>query len=187
MNTNRAAIATGTRLGAHLDQLLTSRFLPARRASRVWIPSELPASLEQCVHKLAPDTEWRAYSDDVRVFFAIAQRSIDHGFDAVSAAMDVYLLDSEAAVYSAGKWAYTREHGWWLDAVLPPSYDPQNGWWLNVVMVQAQDPLPRCAERSHRPLAIESGRRASAIRMPRTQVRPVTGPAGTSKRATAAL
>jgi len=187
VNTNRAAIARGISLGAQLEQLLTSRFLPARRTSRVWLPSELPPRLERCVRRLAPDTEWRAYTDDVRMFFAIAHPAPDQEYDAASASMDVYFLDNDAAVYSAGKWAYTREQGWWLDAVLPPSYDPQNGWWLNAVMVQAEDPLPRCAERSQRPLAIEDGRRASAIRMPHTQVRRVMGAAGRSKRTTAAF
>jgi hypothetical protein len=133
----RAPIASRTSLGAQLDQLLTSRFFPARWASRVWMPRDLPPSLERCIRQLAPDTEWRAYSDDVRTFFAIARRSAEHEYGASSATMDVYLLDRDAAVYSAGKWAYAREQGWWLDAVLPASYDPQNGWWLNAVMVSA--------------------------------------------------
>lgn len=135
---HRVTVARRTSLGAHLDQLLTSRFLPARLSHRVRVAGELPLCLARCVRNLASDTEWRAYTDDVRMFFAIARRPNDHRQGDAVATMDVYFLDAHAAVYSAGKWANGDGHGWWLDAVLPPSYDSLNGWWLDAVMAKAE-------------------------------------------------
>jgi len=121
-------------LGARLDHLLSSRFLPAHWAKRIWVAAQLPLPLARCVRNLAPDTEWRAYTDDIRVFFAIGRWHSDGSQDDSCTAIDAYFLDASAAVYSAGTWAYTREQGWWLDAVLPASYDAQHGWWLEAVM-----------------------------------------------------
>ena len=135
--TNQVTLARQKSLGAHLDQLLTSRFLPARLARRVRIASKLPICLARCVRNLASHTEWRAYSDDVRIFFAIARRPDGDEQDAAVASMDVYFLDTHAAVYSAGNWAYGYGQGWWLDTVLPASFDSINGWWLDAVMFRA--------------------------------------------------
>jgi hypothetical protein len=142
MSTNLAAVARPSSLGVDLDHMLHSRFLPARPASRTWLAAELPVRLENCVSKLSLDAEWRAYTDGSRIFFAVAQRPARraarmadrHGLDDTGASMDVYFLDSNAAVYSAGKWCYGPEQGWWLDAVLPLSYDAEHGWWLEAVM-----------------------------------------------------
>jgi hypothetical protein len=81
-----------------------------------------------------PDAEWRAYGDADQVFFAIA-RSHSHGPQPQGAlSIDVYFLDENAAVYSAGVWEHDRKHGWWLDSVLDLSYDCEHGWWLDVLM-----------------------------------------------------
>jgi hypothetical protein len=178
---NLAAVARPSSLGVDLDQMLNSRFLPARSTSRVWLAGELPVRLERCVSRLCPDAEWRAYTDGSRIFFAIARRpardSVTEGCDGPTASglgvsgvgvsgvgvsgrgasMDVYLLDGNAAVYSAGSWSYSSEQGWWLDAVLPPSYDPQHGWWLEAVMASAAAPT-----------------------VPKSRTRPTRAPAGPS-------
>jgi hypothetical protein len=116
--------------GACLEDLLASRFLPRRWTTRIWSASELPSRLEQCARHLAPDTEWRAYGDDERVFFAIARVHTAKPAAQASVAIDVYFLDDNAAVYCAGVWEYDRAHGWWLDDVLDLSYDCEHGWWF---------------------------------------------------------
>jgi hypothetical protein len=133
------AIEDSTNLGAKLEYLVTSRFLSARWASRVWMVRDLPKALQRCVQRLAPDTAWRAYADDTQVLFAIAH-SRDDGAQADScSSMDVYFLDGDAAVFSAGTWVFDHAQGWWLDAVLPASYDSEHGWWLESVMASRAD------------------------------------------------
>jgi hypothetical protein len=117
--------------GACLDDLLASRFLPRRSAARIWSASELPSRLEQCARNLAADTEWRAYGDEERIFFAIARPHAAAAAAQARMAIDVYFLDDNAAVYCAGLWEYDDSHGWWLDAVLDLSYDCDNGWWFD--------------------------------------------------------
>jgi hypothetical protein len=122
--------------GACLDDLLATRFLPRRWASRIWSARELPVPLENCVMHLAKDSEWRAYGEGGHIFFAVARaHSAAHGSSAYGAAaqsgdvaIDVYFLDDHAAVYSAGVWQYDPHQGWWLDAVIDASYDCESGW-----------------------------------------------------------
>jgi hypothetical protein len=117
--------------GTCLDHLLASRFLPSRWSSPIESSSELPAPLERCARNLRADAEWRAYSDEDRILFAIARtHSLDTPADSMPA-IDVYFLDDGAAVYSAGVWEYDSKHGWWLDAVLDLSYDYQEGGCLD--------------------------------------------------------
>jgi hypothetical protein len=121
-------------VGASLDDLLASRFLPSRSATRIRCAGDLPTRLERCAKNLMSNSEWRAYGDEDRIFFAIARAHLtDERSDAV-AAIDVFFLDDNAAVYSAGVWEYDRKHGWWLDSVLDLSYDCEHGWWLDVLM-----------------------------------------------------
>jgi hypothetical protein len=117
--------------GTCLDDLLASRFLPRRWATRIWSASELPSRLEQCARNLSDGTEWRAYGDDERVFFAIARVHTAKPAAQATVAIDVYFLDDNAAVYCAGVWEYDSAHGWWLDDVLDLSYDCEHGWWFD--------------------------------------------------------
>jgi hypothetical protein len=118
--------------GNCLDDLLASRFLPKRWAGRIWSAEELTPRLAQCTKRLAPNSEWRAYGDQDEILFAIARTHAGPN-SITDAAIDVYFLDSSASVYSAGVWAYDRQHGWWLDALLDLSYDSEHGWWLDVL------------------------------------------------------
>jgi hypothetical protein len=100
---------------------------------RIWSAPELPSRLESCALALKPGSEWRAYGDEDQIFFAIARM---HAVDAGEAAtaIDAYFLDEEGIVYAAGVWNHDRRTGWWLDAVMEPSYDCEHGWWLGAVL-----------------------------------------------------
>jgi hypothetical protein len=143
--------------GACLDDLLASRFLPRRWASRIWTANELPVRLARCARSLAPGSEWRAYGDDGHVLFAIARtHKADPPRDS-EAAIDVFFLDDHAAVYSAGVWQYDHRHGWCLDALLDLSYDCEHGWWLDALMSPPPTPVAPsgAAKRDTMPLQLK--------------------------------
>jgi hypothetical protein len=125
--------------GACLDELLTSRFLPKGWIERIWSARELPPRLERCTRNLLPGTEWRAYGEDSRIFFAIARMHAAGANEASSTAIDACFLDESAAVYAAGVWVYDRKAGWYLDAVMETSYDSERGWWLAGLMLPPGD------------------------------------------------
>jgi hypothetical protein len=145
-------------LGACLDDLLASRFLPQCWAGRILEPSQLPDRLQQCTQNLAPDSEWRAYGDADRIFFAIARVHRAKLKSPSGTALDVYFLDENAAVYCAGVWEHDRNHGWWLDAVLDLSYDCDRGWWFD----ELTDPDASIDRRSGGDRRIEPDRRGSS-------------------------
>jgi hypothetical protein len=116
--------------GACLDDLLASRFLPKRWIERIWSARELPPRLRRCTRDLKPGTEWRAYGEEGRIFFAIARMHAAGPDAGSSTAIDAYFLDENAAVYAAGVWDHDEKTGWCLDAVIEPSYDSDRGWWL---------------------------------------------------------
>jgi hypothetical protein len=127
--------------GALLDDLLASRFLSRQWPYRVRTAGELPARLQHCAINLAPSAEWRAYADEDRVLFAVARaHSGESPSPSSETAVDVYFLDGNAAVYSAGVWAHDGKHGWWLDSVLDLCYDCDRGWWLDALF---KDCAPR--------------------------------------------
>jgi hypothetical protein len=142
--------------GACLDDLLASRFLPARRAVRI-LRAQLPTRLQDCVRNLASDSEWRAYGDADRIFFAIAHVHVGKSKPQSATALDVYFLDENAAVYCAGVWEHDRNHGWWLDAVLDLSYDCDRGWWFD----KLTDPGASIDRRNSGNRRIEADRRGS--------------------------
>lgn len=118
-------------LGSKLDELLASRFLPRRWADRIWSAGSLPESLQHVVRNLAPRAEWRAYQYEDRIFFAVGREHRDASDPAGMASLDLFLMDSNAAIYSAGVWAHDRESGWWLDSVLDATFDSERGWWFD--------------------------------------------------------
>jgi hypothetical protein len=59
--------------GTCLDDLLVSRFVPKRWMRRIWSARELPPRLKRCTLALKPGSEWCAYGDEDRIFFAIAR------------------------------------------------------------------------------------------------------------------
>jgi hypothetical protein len=100
---------------------------------RIWSAPELPPRLAICVLALLPGSEWRAYGDKDQIFFAIARMHEAEAGEAATA-IDAYFLDEKAMVYAAGVWNHDRQTGWWLDAVMKPSYDCQHGWWLGALL-----------------------------------------------------
>jgi hypothetical protein len=63
-------------LHAQLDALLYARWLPGRWVQRVWMLSDLPPCLEQRARSISSDAIWRAYTDGVRLWFAVAAAAV---------------------------------------------------------------------------------------------------------------
>ncbi len=120
--------------GACLDDLLVSRFLPKRWMGRIGSACDLPRPLQRCARKLRLGSEWRAYGDEDQIFFAIARMHEHDTSELPAMAIDAYFLDKSAAVYAAGVWNFDPRTGWWLEAVMQPSYDCDHGWWLGAVL-----------------------------------------------------
>jgi hypothetical protein len=101
---------------------------------------------------LRPECEWRAYGTGDDIVFAVARERRsgrqsratypDRLSSPPNASLEVYFLDGQAAVYSAGVWEYDGAHGWWLDAIVERSYDEEHGWWLGAVMGAEAFPKP---------------------------------------------
>jgi hypothetical protein len=159
-------------LGACLDDLLASRFLPQCWAGRIIAASQLPDRLQACTQNLAPGSEWRAHGDADQIFFAIARVHAAKPKAQPATALDVYFLDENAAVYCAGVWEHDRRHGWWLDAVLDLSYDCDRGWWFD----NLTDPGASIDRRTSGDRRIEPDRRGrrerKALAAPSRSVRP---------------
>jgi hypothetical protein len=136
------------RLLSRLDDLLSSRFASQVHFDPIVRHEELPPRLHHCITNLRSTCVWRAHRTTEGVFCAIARAPIgparSAGYD-----MEVYLIDDVGRAYCAAVWAHDREHGWWLDSVLSPSFDGQYGWWLGPLMVASDsalsdaDPVPQ--------------------------------------------
>jgi hypothetical protein len=144
--------------GEHLDDLLASRFLSMHPFACISSAAELPIRLQRCAKNLQEGSEWRAYGEKQAIFFAIARMHLARPPEDFGTAIDVYFLDANALVYAAGVWEYTPKNGWWLDAVMKPSYDSEHGWWFEAAMGWQEDVfsdaeaspsrlLPRAAKR----------------------------------------
>jgi hypothetical protein len=90
-------------LHAQLDALLYARWLPGRWVQRVWMLSDLPPCLEQRARSISSDAIWRAYTDGVRLWFAVAAAAVSsYGRSAV--AMEVLFFENDGALCSGGLW-----------------------------------------------------------------------------------
>jgi len=127
-------IARHPSLGACFEDLLSTRFLTRRWTGRIWSVDDLPTRLQRCVRNLKPDCEWRAYGDVGQIFFSIARLRDPESATASAPSLEVFFLDSNAAVYCAGVWERDPAHGWWLDSLVDLSYDCEHGWWLDTVI-----------------------------------------------------
>ncbi|MDB6106417.1 MAG: hypothetical protein JWO52_6416 [Gammaproteobacteria bacterium] len=109
----------GSSLGAQLEHLLASRWPSATRAVPITSPGELPVRVERCVRGLAGGTAWRAYANSAQLFFAIARFGcLPARIRAVG--LEVYFLDRDARIQSAGLWEYDRNEGWRLHSMPEP-------------------------------------------------------------------
>jgi hypothetical protein len=120
-------------LGACFQDLLSARFLPKRWLGRIWSADALPVRLQRCVRYLKPGYEWRAYGEADEIFFAIARLRDTETRATASPSLEVFFLDTNAAVYCAGVWERDPVHGWWLDSLVNLSYDTDHGWWLDAI------------------------------------------------------
>jgi hypothetical protein len=141
--------------GACLDDLRTSRFLPKRWVGRISAARDSPSRLGEYVRNLVPDAEWRAYSDEEQIIFAVARRHT--GEPESATAIDVYFLDGNAVVYSAGAWEFDSKHGWWLGALLDVSYDCERGWWHDGLNRQKTTRPRASSKRVLRPIDSRAG------------------------------
>jgi len=105
-------------IAPYFDLLLNERWLPARWPHRIAYARELPPRLESFVNGLAPLAEWRAYSDDTRIYCAVAIPGTPEGDDFRTIALDVFFLDSRAKICAAGAWEFEAGRGWRLNGVL---------------------------------------------------------------------
>jgi hypothetical protein len=113
-----------------LDEILLSRFATQPLQDRVMRCEELPCELQRCVTGLEPSCVWRAYTSVDGIFCAIARAPLN-GPDRD---LEVYFIDAQGWVYSAGIWTHDHQHGWWLNSIVTPSYDSEYGWWLGALM-----------------------------------------------------
>jgi hypothetical protein len=121
-------------LGARrLDDLLSSRFAPQSLHGRLVRRESLSPALQYCIARLTPACAWRAYLTEEGIFCAMARAPVGDG-GSLTEELEVYLADQNACVYSAGLWTRDTAHGWWLNSVLPLSYDCDHGWWVGALM-----------------------------------------------------
>lgn len=104
--------------GSELDKLLAARWLPSTWAQRICKPADLPVCLEQYVQALPADLVWRAYTDGVRLWFAVARAAKPMTKDLGGTALDVYFFTGDGQLSSGGRWKHDTETGWRLCAGL---------------------------------------------------------------------
>lgn len=146
--------------GMRLDHLLASRFALRPDQTIIRRAAELPASLQRRVSTLTSECEWRAYRVANSVFCAIGRSASAGRADPDSAAIEVYLLDSRAAVYSATVWQYDDRHGWWQDSMVDISYDCERGWWSDAL---TRPPMTMPGSSSGRPRALLEAANMDAV------------------------
>jgi hypothetical protein len=104
-------------LHAQLDALLYARWLPGRWVQRVWMLSDLPPCLEQRARSISTDAIWRAYTDGVRLWFAIAAAAVStYGRSAV--ALEVLFFENDGALCSGGLWRCHPNGDWCLERLV---------------------------------------------------------------------
>jgi hypothetical protein len=104
-------------LHAQLDALLYARWLPGRWVQRVWMLCDLPPCLEQRARSLSSDAIWRAYTDGVRLWFAVAAAAVSsYGRSAV--AMEVLFFENDGAFCSGGLWRRHPNGDWRLERLV---------------------------------------------------------------------
>jgi hypothetical protein len=104
-------------LHAQLDALLYARWLPGRWVQRVWMLSDLPPCLEQRARSISSDAIWRAYTDGVRLWFAVAAAAVStYGRSAV--ALEVLFFENNGALCSGGLWRCHPNGDWALERLV---------------------------------------------------------------------
>lgn len=91
-------------IGAYLDDLLASRLLPLSWVTRIWRRGDLPFPLQRYVRQLAPHAEWRAYTDDLRLYFAIASMRVRTRHSCLEAPLKIRFLVCDASMRHVEEW-----------------------------------------------------------------------------------
>jgi hypothetical protein len=108
------SIAAAPTLSRYLDQLLRSRWLSVISTHRVCDPAELPPRLERRVRSLPDSCVWRAYTDESRLWCAIAT-ALDSPSDASSLiTLKVVFFGDNAELCSGGIWTCSPAGEWHL-------------------------------------------------------------------------
>ncbi len=81
--------------------------------------ADLPVRVERCIKSLAGGTAWRAYMDSNQLFCAIARFGCLTG-RVGAIGLEVYFLDRDARIQSAGLWEYGHNEGWRLHSMPEP-------------------------------------------------------------------
>jgi hypothetical protein len=119
-------------LGNQLDKLLSARWLPGGWVQRVWNPTELPLRLEQCVQSLSPEATWRAYTDGVRLWFAIAATADAKPYGTGSVALEVHFFEDNGELCAGGIWSCDADGVWRLEKVMDISEETRCLWDLRL-------------------------------------------------------
>jgi hypothetical protein len=91
-------------IGAYLDALLASHVLPSGWVTRIWRRGDLPYQLQHYVRDLAPRAEWRAYTDDDRLFFAIARMNATCRHSEFAAPLKIRFLVCDTSARQVETW-----------------------------------------------------------------------------------
>ena len=108
-------------LHAQLDSLLHACWLPGRGVvQRVWMFADLPPCLEQRARSISSDAIWRAYTDGVRLWFAVAAAA-EPSYGRHSIALEVLFFENDGAVCSGGLWSCQAGGDWRLERLVDMS------------------------------------------------------------------
>ena len=102
--TDLAVSGNPSGIGAYLEALLASRVLPSGWVTRIWRRGDLPYRLQHYVRDLAPQAEWRAYTDDVRLFFAIAGMHAGTQQSGIAAPVKIRFLVCDTSARQVESW-----------------------------------------------------------------------------------
>jgi hypothetical protein len=115
-------------LGNQVDKLLYACWLPGRWVQRVWILADLPLRLEQRARALSPDAIWRAYTDGVRLWFAIAAAADSASYGPSAVALEVLFFENDGVLCSGGIWTCDSNGHWRLENLVDMSAQTRCDW-----------------------------------------------------------
>ena len=133
--TRESSISSAS-LGNQIDKLLHACWLPGRWVQRVWILADLPLRLEQRARSLSPDATWRAYTDGVRLWFAIAAAADSSSYGPSAVAMEVLFFENDGVLCSGGIWTCDPNGDWRLEKLVDMSAETHCDWDARSARVQ---------------------------------------------------
>lgn len=107
-------------IGAALEQLMSTQCLPPRSIRRVYRATELPIQLQRLLCTVAPDPNWRAFTDGAQWWFGLAFERATRPGDPVLE-FDAYFFCKDALLWAGGHWTYTSNEGLALREIYNPT------------------------------------------------------------------